>query len=355
MVYKIQKEESRRYDALKVLMCIFVLLIHAFSDDFMEIGRSGTGMLYRCTFIVSRIVCDCAVPVFVLISSVLLYAKPFSWWANVKKKCRSLLVPYLICNSLWVVLMFAKHVLGQKLGIKAGDDIDFATYSLFDWLDAYLGLAGNYKPLLTSLWYVRDLFILNLLAIPIKKLIDLLPIPMLVLTLVLWFGDIQIPGIQDYSLPFFVFGYYLVKYDIHFEDLDRKLNKYLVLAVYVLSMAAVILLQREVVVVSRVYLLAAVVFWIRCSGRLTRFRKAIDLILPASFFIYLTHRFIYAIIQVVVDGSVTIYLATYVLKPVSALAVLLAVFYLLRRYMPGLLAVMVGGRIQKKTEGRAQP
>lgn len=344
MVYKIQKEESRRYDALKVLMCVFVLMIHAFSDDFMDIGWDGVGTLYRFTFVVSRVVCDCAVPVFILISSILLYAKPFTWWGNFKKKCRSLLVPYLIFNSLWVVLMFVKHVLGQKLGIQAGDDIDFSTWSLYDWLDAYLGLTGDYKPLLTTLWYVRDLFILNLLAIPIKKLIDWLPVPMLVLTLVLWFGDIQIHGIQDYSIPFFIFGYYLVKYDIHLEDMDRKLHKYLVLAVFLLSMAVVVLQQRESVIVARVYLLAAVVFWLRCSRRLTRFGKVIGLILPASFFIYLTHRFIYAIIQVVIDGSVMVYLVTYVLKPVIALAVLLGVYYLLRRFMPGVLALMVGGR-----------
>lgn len=352
MVYQFQKEESRRYDALKVLMCIFVLLIHAFSANFMGAGWSGIGVLYQLTFVVSKVICDCAVPVFLLISSVLLYSKPFSWWANVKKKCRSLLVPYLIFNSLWVVLMFAKHVLGQMLGVKAGDDIDFSTYSLFNWLDAYLGLTEDYKPLLTVLWYVRDLFILNLLAIPIKKLIDLLPIPMLALTLVLWFCEIQIPGIQDYSLPFFVLGYYLVKYDIHLTDIDRKLNKYPVAALYVIATAAVVLLQREVEVVNRLYLLVAVVFWIRCSGRLTRFGKAIDLILPASFFIYLTHRFIYAIIQIVIDESVTIYLITYVLKPAVALAVLLVVYYFLKRFLPGVLAVLVGGRVRKQTVGR---
>lgn len=352
MGYKICKEESRRLDALKVLMCVFVLMIHAFIDDFMGLGWSGTGVLYQLTFVVSKIICDCAVPVFLLISSVLLYAKPFTWWANVKKKCRGLLVPYLVFNSLWVVLMFSKHVLGQKLGIQAGDDIDLATYSLFDWLDAYLGLTGDYKPLLTTLWYVRDLFILNLLAIPIRKLIDLLPIPMLVLTLVVWFGQIRIPGIQEYSLPFFVFGYYLVKYDIHIQDLDRIFHKYLVAAVYLALLVAVVCLRQEVEWLGRVFLVVSVVFWLRCSGGLTRCSKAIGVVLPASFFIYLTHRFIYAIIQVVLDGSLAVYLVTYVMKPVVAMVSLLAVFYLMRRFLPGVLSVMVGGRVKPREEVR---
>lgn len=350
MVYKILKEESRRYDALKVLMCIFVLLIHAFSDDHMGIGWGGVGALYQLTFVVSRVICDCAVPVFILISSVLLYAKPFTWWANLKKKSRSLLVPCLIFNSLWVVLMFVKHVLGQKLGVVAGDDIDFATYGIFDWLDAYLGSTGDYKPLLTTLWYVRDLFLLNLLAIPIKKVVDWLPIPALVATLAVWVLDIQIPGIQDYSLPFFVLGLYLVKYDIHLADIDRKVPKYGILAVYLALTIAVVALERQVEAVNRLYLLSAVLFWLRWSPCLTRFGKTIDLILPATFFLYLGHRFVYAILQVLVDGSLTVYLTTYALKPVVAMAVLLAVFYFLRRFLPGLLALLVGGRVGRRSE-----
>lgn len=346
MGYQIQKDESRRYEALKMLMCVFVLLIHAFSDDFRGVGWTKLGTAYHITYIVSRMVCDCAVPMFIVMSSVLLYAKPFSWWGNVKKKCRSLLVPYLIFNSLWVVLMFVKHVLGQKLGIVAGDDIDFSTYSLFDWLDAFLGLTGDYKPLLTTLWYVRDLFILNVLATPLRKLIDRMPVPMLVLTLVLWFGDIHIPGIQDYSLPFFILGYYLVKYGIHFQDLDRKLPIGLVLAAYLLSLFVVVLLQRQSTAL-RAHLLVAVVFWILCSRYLVRCTKLIDLIAPASFFIYLSHRFVYAIIQVVMDGSLLVYLIAYILKPVCALAVLLGVFYFLKRFLPGLLEVLVGGRGRK--------
>lgn len=349
MTYQISNEESKRYDALKVLMCLFVLVIHAFSDKFLGAELGVFAPLYQLTFIASRVICDCAVPVFILISSVLLYAKPINWKTNLKKKCRSLLLPYLIFNSLWVLFMLCKHLLGQWLGIRAGDDIDFAAYSLFDWLDAYLGLTGDYKPLLTALWYVRDLFLLNLLAIPIKKLVDWQPVPVLILTVALWLCPWDLPGIQPYSLYFFIWGYYLVKYQIHLEDLDRKLGKYWLLAAMLLLAAAVTLLQRGVESVNRLYVLVAVLFWIRCSGRLLRFSRPIAVVLPATFFIYLTHRFVYAIIQMAVNDSVTLYLLIYVLKPVLSLGVLLGMFYLLRRFLPKVLAVLVGGRIGAKS------
>lgn len=353
MSYKIQKEESRRYDALKVVMCIFVLLIHSFSDKHPAEG-GGYGFSYACTFVISRIICDCAVPVFILISSVLLYAKPIGWWANVKKKCRSLLVPYLIFDSLWIVMLLCKHILVRKLGMQVEDDVDLTTWSLFDWLDAYLGLSGNFKPVLTVLWYLRDLFILNLLAVPVKKLVDLLPIPTLVLALAIWLLDIPTPGIQAYSLVFFILGCHMVKFGIHFQDIDRKADRYLLLTAYVILLVADIWLWRENAYVDRAFILVSVVFWIRCSGRMLRFDKAIRLILPATFFIYLTHRFVYVIMQMVLEKLVLRSFIVYVLKPSITLGALLAVFYLMRKLMPGVLSLMIGGRVGERPSGRVR-
>ena len=348
MTYQISKEESRRYDALKVLMCLFVLMIHAFSNDFMSSSNGALAIPYWGSFVLSRVICDCAVPIFVLISSVLLYAKPIQFGKNAKKKCQSLLIPYLIFNTLWVLLMFVKHLLGKRLGIQAGDDIDFAAFSPFQWVDAYLGLVGDYKPLLTTLWYVRDLFLLNLLAVPIKKLVDWMPIPVLIASVGLWLAGVNVPGIQPYSLYFFIWGYYLVKYQIHFENWDKRVRLNWLAVAYGLLVAAVSVSQRAFEPLNRLYLLVAVVFWIRCSTGLLHLEKPAAVVLPATFFIYLTHRFVYAIIQIVVNDSLVLYLITYVLKPVLALAVLLGIFYLLKRLMPGVLAVMVGGRVAKK-------
>lgn len=348
--YLIDPAESKRYDALKVLMCIFVLVIHAFSTSIATVCLPSLEWAYQITFVLSRIVCDCAVPVFILISSVLLYAKPFQWWPNVKKKVRSLLVPYLIFNTLWVVLVFAKHILGKKLGIHVGNDVNLAAFSLFDWLDAYLGLTGDYKPILTVLWYVRDLFLLNLLALPLKKLVDFLPLPTLLAVVLLWVCDVPIPFIQPYSLVFFVLGYYLVRYDIHFRDLDRILNKYLVGAVFLALLVVDILLRSRIIPLHRVFLLVSVITCIRVSGLLCRFSRIIALIVPASYFIYLTHRFVYDIIEMVIPRSMAVYLVTYVCKPAIALASIVAVYYFLRRYLPGLLGVLTGGRLAKKDD-----
>jgi hypothetical protein len=192
------------------------------------------------------------------------------------------------------------------------------------------------------------LFLLNLLAIPIRKLVDWLPIPALIATLVLWLSGASVPGIQGYSLPFFVLGYYVVKYNLHLSQLDKKLPLWAISLVYVAGILAAVLTNRDILWVMRLFLLVSVVFRFRVSAALTRFSKTIDLILPATFFLYLSHRFVYAVIQVLADGSVQIYLLTYILKPLSALAILLGVYYLMHRFLPGVLSLMVGGRVRRK-------
>lgn len=342
MIYKIGTEESKRYNALKALMCLFVLFIHAFGERYLGQLSGRPYWLFQITFVLSRIICDCAVPVFMLISSVMLFAKPFRWWQNIKKKARTLLVPYLIFNSLWIIVVLCGRLLSRKLGIAGLDIVNFDTQSPLGWINAYLGLRG--KPALTILWYVRDLFILNLLAIPIKKLVDWLPVPMLILTAVIWFFDLPIPVLGAYSIVPFILGIYLVKYGIHLSDLDKKLDRYLVLIGFVVLLVADILLKRENYYVHNGFMLCSVIFYLRLSGKLLRGQKVIDLIAPASFFIYLTHLFVYSVLKALIGDSFYIYFATYFALPVVALAVLLSVFYFLRRYLPGLLRVVLGGR-----------
>lgn len=345
--YKIEPEESKRLNMLKTLMCVFVLMIHAFSSS---VGSQVMGVgiaffLYQGTFVISGIVCDCAVPVFILISSVLLYAKPFDWRTNIKKKIRTLVVPYLIFNTFWAIVVYAKYIVGEKLGITAGDGIDLAAFSVYEWLNAYLGLGYESKPLLSVLWYVRDLFLLNLLAKPIQRLVDKFPIPVFILTAIVWLFDFPTYFLQRYSLPFFIAGYYLVKYNIHIQDFDR-LNAKVVGLIYVVFLAVDVYLLRDTLVVHRLFILISIVMVIQLSKYAGRFDRIISRICPASFFLYLTHRFVYAVIQILLPNSLSVYLVAYFLKPVVALVAMTQMYYLMKRFTPKFLAVLTGGRLQ---------
>ena len=54
-------------------------------------------------YLVSVVIPKNAVPGFFLIASILLYKSDFKWMDNIKKKFRSLIIPYIIMNSFWVL------------------------------------------------------------------------------------------------------------------------------------------------------------------------------------------------------------------------------------------------------------
>lgn len=112
--YVMTSEESERINVLKVWMCIFVLFIHAYSINVERFGNTLTYVLYQITFLVSRIICDCAVPVFMIISAILLYRKPIRYFDNCCKKVKTLLKPYLIFNTLYLVEIVSKLIIKNE-------------------------------------------------------------------------------------------------------------------------------------------------------------------------------------------------------------------------------------------------
>ena len=74
----------------------------------------------------SEVIPRCAVPGFFLIAGVLLFRKPFTWKDNMKKKCRSLAVPYLLLNTLWIMF----YILCQSIPATAAF---FSKERILDW------------------------------------------------------------------------------------------------------------------------------------------------------------------------------------------------------------------------------
>lgn len=108
-----------------------------------------------------------------------------------------------------------------KVGVDS-ESPNYAQFSVLQWISAYTGSAAtNYKPALTLLCYVRDLFILNIFALDIKKLVDRYPVAVAALTIAYWFMSFPSIFLQRYSVCFFIIGYFIVKFDVHLSEIDR--------------------------------------------------------------------------------------------------------------------------------------
>ena len=226
-----RKSESKRINILRAYFAVMVVFIHMYNA---EIGSTGNVAFDGIEYILSRIVSGVAVPGFLLISSVLLYKKEFTWKDNVIKKIKRLVVPYLILNTFWVCFFAVVQQSPLQYWFSGERNNIVANWGLYDWFDAYF-----INPLLWPLWYLKSLFIFNIFAKVIKSAVDKFPKLSFLCILVLYFvfGG-SVPVIRFDALFYFVTGYYIVKYDLHFRDLEKIRKIYITLA-YILLIALV--------------------------------------------------------------------------------------------------------------------
>lgn len=337
-VFNISKQESERIDVVKVFMCIAVLFIHSYSSQFDD--SMDTSLVVNLSNYISKVLCDCAVPSFTLFSSILLYKKEFDWRINAKKKIGSLLIPYFIFNIFWIIAMIGKDVI-------CSTEVECFSYGIIDWIDAFFGIQGEFKPALSVLWYVRDLFILNLLSNMIKKAIDRFPRFIFVLTCVIWFSGIEIFVVHTYAVVFWIFGYYIVKYNMHMDMLDR-LSIGISTVIYMLCSAVVFVIRTGIIL--QVFIIISILYVMRLSKYLVPMNSFLRMISPATFFIYLTHKFVFYIISFIYPLTLSSYSVMYFLKPIIALFICLAIFYGMKFAFPRLISVLIGGRVSSAKE-----
>lgn len=145
--YIINTEESERIKVLKIWLTIMIIFIHSYTEKVVFTEESVVMQvpiwLYWIKFFVSRIISQCAVPGFFFISAVLLYKKNFTWVENIKKKLKTLLVPYIIFNTLWIVICFiAQNITFLRPYFSQEANI-ISNWGILEYADAYLGFASK--------------------------------------------------------------------------------------------------------------------------------------------------------------------------------------------------------------------
>ena len=188
--YPLSATVSRRLNVYKLLLTVLVVYIHANASgaNFASgaVTVSEPAWLGNFRFFLSNGVARAAVPGFFLTSAVLLYRKPFRWKENLAKKLRTLGIPYLILNTLWIAVFFAAQQLPFARDFFSNPDKIIGSWGPMDWLNAYLGFSGSRYPFLYPLWFVRDLLVLNLLSPVLGWIIDRFPNLCLGLALAAW-------------------------------------------------------------------------------------------------------------------------------------------------------------------------
>ncbi|MBQ6449368.1 acyltransferase [bacterium] len=236
----ISSELSKRITVMRVVLLVLVIFVH---NSVSVINFSSGTVSYAVPLFIDKIRIlftsifgNIAVPMFFFLSGLLHFTKKRSYWLTLKKKVKTLLIPYLLWNFLLIVFYLIGQHLPFSQGLFGNAMNDFSRFTWIDWLDCFVGkftVRAPY-PILVPMWFIRDLMIVNLLYPIIEKLIDKLPLSSLLVMLFLWLMGIDLTIVSPVALLFFSLGYYVVKHPNWLKVIDR-VNCVDILPIYVLG------------------------------------------------------------------------------------------------------------------------
>lgn len=165
---------------------------------------------------------ESGVPTFFFISGFLFYISQKSYREKVSSRVHTLLYPYLLWNTLFLVLYIGLYLIGHPQDILGRSICD---YGLVDYIRAYIDRGeyadGNNGPILCTYWYVRNLFILCLLS-PIWYYLNKYFNALFVLILLGWWMSLYHNALLAESILFFNFGAFFAIHNINPLQIAKK-------------------------------------------------------------------------------------------------------------------------------------
>ena len=355
------KLQSQTINFLRFPLIIGVVLIHS---HVLKAVYGGTNILEKVSmpyyigvsYFISNVLSNIAVPLFFLISGYLFFVKaePFlcqGYLTKLKSRARTLLVPYLIWNALTALFYFSAQMLLS--GLMSGDKKAFIDYTWVDYLNIFWAIDDG-GPSNGPMWFVRDLMVAMLLSPLLYVLIKRFSGYFMLLSGIVWYFDWCPPAFEIGfpSIFYFSLGAY---FSIHKKLFLEAFAKF-AHPVYILYplLAALDWLTREEVYniyFHRLGILVGMAFVVLiCAKGLSTQRVRVNTFLAgSSFFVFSTHDLLLQLLKKLTmhylppQNDVMMF-AFYLAWPTIVILICLALYALLQKTLPRLLAVCTGGR-----------
>jgi len=352
----IEENLSKRINSLRFLLIVFVVIIHngISAKTFEE--RKIAAIIPAYVDNIQRfigIITAIAVPLFFLFSAYFLYVKEQEYTSLLKKKCKTILLPYFLWHIVLIGIYFAvstlpytKHLFTSRKPIPSWD--------LLDWIKAFFGDYSSNEtnyPFIYQFWFLRDLFILNILSAIIKMLVNKFPLGTLVLFSIFWLNNIRIYVVSPEALIFFVLGCYVVKYKLGIKDIDQ-INILDLFVIYFITIVLEYFFIQTMPVLHKINILIGCIFFIKMSQYFVENKGLYKILAWLEKYQFI----VYAIHGVIIPQLLKIYIS---IIPLNGVYILLGYFImilfgvslslifgiLLKELFPKIYGILTGGRI----------
>ena len=231
----ISDDTSNRITALRFLLSVLVVFIHnnytvnsiseAVSNGSPEICFNPGFISTWVQLIISQGLATCAVPLFFMFSAYLQARKSDRYIVLLRKKFKTLFIPYVLWIGLYIVFSLIMKTVLLKLrpSIISNPDSTMLNWTIVEWIHQVFGYGPTRVPAAAAqFWFVRDLLILVLVSPIIKFLITRYKIPFLLFISILYCLSTEIYFVSTEALFFYVLGFYWGYYNYNLlEKIDE--------------------------------------------------------------------------------------------------------------------------------------
>ncbi len=198
MAPSVDPADSRRLAVLRWPLIVAVVFIHANNDRMgLPAPEGGAGHAAWWVHVLRKALSEglaaTAVPLFFLMAGYLFFVGPplnsATYGAKLRRRARTLLVPYLFWNLLLALVLALAMSVPALRPTLSGPLGSFVHEGPWAWIEALLGIGR--APVVYPLWFVRDLMLAVLLAPVGAALFRLGPVPTVIglgALLVPWIG-----------------------------------------------------------------------------------------------------------------------------------------------------------------------
>ena len=347
---------SSTITATRFPSAVLIVMLHTFIVDESIFGKvyvssADYPWLNTICHILKADFGEAAVPLFFFISGFLFFYKTHFdltvYQKKIKKRIHSLLIPYLIWNTVFFFFVHGLQLIYPSL---ADNHKPFSELGWMGILDAYWNLSEGLIPL----WFVRDLIIINLFTPIIYYLIKKSKGTFCIILAILYFTNIFVyqPGLGMRCSFYYVLGATFSLSDMNFIEFIFK-RKYWIYALSLLIIICDTKLWRNDnqtnIYVNRLVLLTMVfsyfcMFYQLCSHGYQANKQLAE----SSFFVFVFHMFIIYIpvklwVFIIPVNGITA-LAMQLLIPILIGYLCACIYLYLKKSFPSFTQVIAGGR-----------
>ncbi|MCS2449223.1 acyltransferase [Bacteroides thetaiotaomicron] len=325
----------------------------------IEMNLSGMNIYHLVSEGISHNLSRIRNPLFFLFSGFFFFRKLEKWSfdfyrSQLKKRVRSLLLPYFLWNILMIVAIYIKnYTLTSFLSMESGEEL--LNLQNTPWYILLWHTPANYP-----LWFIRDLICMSVLTPFFYLFFRYLKAYGVLILVILYLSawETNVAGLSMSAFMFFGTGAYM---GIYKKNILEFCSKYR----YTAAITALLFLGFAIVCngrgmhayLVRIYVLFGIITVFNLMDWLINretWKKLFCNLSATVFFIYAAHE-IYIInwtkgffARTSLANSGGGLLLSYLLIPFITLGICLGLYYLLNRMAPKTLALLVGGRVKSQ-------